>query len=315
MDIHIVGAGSLGLLFGSKLAQVGANVTIYTRTSSQAVELQDQGLSLITEMNLVTEKTSAVKIRVWDEIEDSYCIEENAWILLTMKQKDLTDAFARKLQHVLGETGRVCCFQNGVGHVQFLEQYLQPQQIYTAITTEAARRDEGAVVRHTGQGETRIGRMGGHAEASEHEIHLINWLQRAGFKAFMSKNIDMDVYRKLLINAVINPLTAIMRIKNGQLLETSERVQCMRWLYEETMFIYRAHNIPVEQNLWEQVNQVCRSTSANTSSMLKDILNGTESEIKWINGSLLRMADDLGIDAPVNRMVYTLVKAMHQSNT
>lgn len=314
MDIHIVGAGSLGLLFCSKLAQAGANVTIYTRTSAQAVELLEQGLTLHAEDHQITEKTRAMKVRVWDEMEDFYSIEENGWVLLTMKQKDVTDSFAKKLSGILGETGHVCCFQNGVGHVQLLERYLQPNQIYTAITTEAARREEGAVVSYTGQGESRIGQMGKQTEESEQEIHLINWLQLAGFKAMMSKNIDMDVYRKLLINAVINPLTAIMRVKNGQLLETSERIECMKWLYEETMLIYRANHIPVEENLWEQIIQVCRNTSANTSSMLKDIINGTDSEISWINGSILRMADHLGMDAPVNRMVYTLVKAMNKSN-
>ncbi|MFD1904841.1 ketopantoate reductase C-terminal domain-containing protein [Paenibacillus rhizoplanae] len=101
--------------------------------------------------------------------------------------------------------------------------------------------------------------------------------------------MDTIIYRKLLINAVINPLTAIWRVQNGELLASPERVHIMKELYTEAIGIFEACGITLEQGAWEAILEVCRATSGNTSSMLADVLAARETEIRWINGSIVNM--------------------------
>ena len=120
----------------------------------------------------------------------------------------------------------------------------------------------------------------------------------------------MYAIRSYYVNAVINPLTAIWRIPNGELLDTESRVVMLRQLCEEGMRIYAAHQIPIPSNMYEQIESVCRSTAGNTSSMLSDVLKGAPTEIDSINGRLVKMAQAASIPAPGHEMVWLLVRVV-----
>lgn len=98
-----------------------------------------------------------------------------------------------------------------------------------------------------------------------------------------------------MINAVINPLTAIWRVPNGGLLASPERVQIMKELYTEAVQTYDACGINYEKHVWEAILEVCRATSGNISSMLADVLASRETEIRWINGSIVNMGQQQGL--------------------
>ncbi|WP_231587001.1 ketopantoate reductase C-terminal domain-containing protein [Paenibacillus sp. E194] len=118
------------------------------------------------------------------------------------------------------------------------------------------------------------------------------------------------VYQKLLANVIINPLTAVLRIKNGQLLLQEDRLSLMKELFGEAAAVYRAAHISIdEEKDWERVVQVCRMTSSNSSSMLQDVEAGRRTEIEAITGALIRMADRYEVAVPLHRMMYRLILA------
>jgi len=119
--------------------------------------------------------------------------------------------------------------------------------------------------------------------------------------------------QKLVVNAVINPLTAIFRCKNGQLLDNPTRLTIMGLLIEEIGPIVRTllPNAPEmfsDQNLLEFVLSVARKTGANTSSMLQDIQAGRRTEIDYINGYVAAQGQALGLPYTRNSAVASLVK-------
>jgi 2-dehydropantoate 2-reductase len=122
--------------------------------------------------------------------------------------------------------------------------------------------------------------------------------------------VDTIIYRKLLINAVINPLTAIWRIPNGGLLASGERMKLMRELYDEAVAVYDACGIVHENGTWDSIIGVCRATSGNTSSMLADVLAARATEIRWINGSIVEMAERSGLAVPLHRWMCRMVEGM-----
>ncbi|WP_110934378.1 ketopantoate reductase family protein [Paenibacillus bouchesdurhonensis] len=318
MKFDMIGAGALGLLFGGKFAASGQEVRFWTRTHEQAALLVKEGIMLQE-----GEGCSPVRISdltVYSLQEGASRIEAEAhtpadWIMLATKQRHIDNELAKALEPLVGQDTKILCFQNGIGHAEFLSQVFPETPIYAVITTEGAKRIDSYQVIRSGKGLTSIGQVKSGGSRKSLSLKnavekLIDTFETAGFCALLSKDIDREIYRKLLINSVINPLTAIWRISNGELLETEERRTLLQQLCQEAAAIYSARNIPFEGDAYDVVAEVCRSTASNMSSMLKDVLQGVPTEIDYINGRLVEMAKLSGVSVPGHEMMWRLVRGL-----
>ncbi|WP_059052163.1 ketopantoate reductase family protein [Paenibacillus senegalimassiliensis] len=311
MGIDIVGAGALGLLFGSKLVLAGEKVRFWTRTKEQSLLLKKEGIRLIEadgkQQMIRGEEFEAVCLN--ELTEGTLPLIEVEWLLLTLKQKDIDESLLYKLKKIIQASTRWVCFQNGMGHMEKIRKVLPDSILLAAITTEGAKRTDGGSVTRSGHGETKIGGINDAMSTHLAEEAAVSMLQKAGVLTVIAENISKEIYWKLLINSAINPLTALWRISNGQLLATEERLSILRQLCREGEQICAAYGINLGTELYEQVVAVCQATSSNTSSMLGDVLEGNPTEIDYINGRLVEMARAKGIVAPGHEMVWRLVRA------
>ncbi|WP_458461200.1 ketopantoate reductase family protein [Paenibacillus sp.] len=313
MIIDIVGAGSLGLLYGGKLLAAGNQVRFWTRTTAQADLLSRDGVTIVERDGKIHILPDQIQAKPINELSDTWEHTPGEWLLLMVKQTSIDD-FIHEVGLLKDHVLNIVCFQNGMGHLEKLQAALPHSLICSAITTEGAKRAQYQVTR-AGTGETRLGRRNIYIEASitieeEKTFTLSRLLQQAGFDCTVSNEIDKLIYRKLLINAVINPLTALWRIPNGELIIKEERKRLMRQLYDEVLLIYTANGICLDQDMWDQLISVCRSTATNTSSMLADVLAGRGTEVGSINGHIVRMAQKLGLDAPTHEILLHLIEGM-----
>ncbi len=299
----VLGGGSLGLLLAGKLCAAGLKCVVWTRTREQAARLNEDGL-------IVEERGGESAVRLpavacaWEDAAPAAGI-----VLLAVKQPALTERLLKRLAELVPPGGTVVPFQNGVGHIEALREALPGREIVVAVTTEGALRTEANRVRHTGAGDIRLGDDG--LSRPERLIAVERMLTQAGFSVFLSKQLDKETMRKLLINAVINPITAILRIPNGGIAESPERLALAKALFRETFEVLGPHGLDGESDLWQAVLRVCEATAGNRSSMLQDVEAGRATEIDSINGAIARMAAKQGLDAPWNRAVTALVKAIH----
>ncbi|AJS57734.1 ketopantoate reductase family protein [Paenibacillus sp. IHBB 10380] len=324
MKIDIIGGGALGLLYGGKLATAGNEVRIWCRSEQQVLQLHQQGLYIRSADEMADQHLNVPSIQMdtLARFVDTWEQKPGNWVFLMTKQRDVKEACATSLaqlsQQSLRETYGVLCFQNGTGHVPLIRSILPEWHIYSVITTEAAKRIALNVVLHTGQGQTWIGESSKKNDTNltravsvqKYEQRLNQEFQKAGFASVMSNEIEKHIYRKLLINAVINPLTALWRIPNGELLASEARIELMKELFLEGTAVYDANGINWNSNLWDQIVDVCRSTSGNTSSMLKDVLEGSPTEIRWINGGIVAMAEKVGYQANTHKLIMKLIEGM-----
>ncbi|WP_186380841.1 ketopantoate reductase family protein [Paenibacillus xylanexedens] len=317
MIIDIIGAGSLGLLYGSKLQAAGHQVRYWTRTSEQASNMKKLGLQIIepNEAEVLTISGADIQAHCIKNLAETWAHSPGSWLLLMVKQTAM-DKIIHDIKSMGKEPLNIICFQNGIGHVAKLQEAMRGATIYNAITTEGAKRVGTEVIR-AGEGQTWIGqsdeaspRHGGQA-GENGLISLVHTIQQAGFDCTVSNQIDKLIYRKLIINAVINPLTAVWRISNGELLLNKERTTIMRQLYDEAISVYRASGITADADLWEQLLNVCQTTASNTSSMLADVLEGRRTEIDSINGQVVNLARQCGLTAPLHEALLHLIKGMH----
>jgi len=301
--VAVLGGGSLGLLLAGKLSGSGRECAVWTRTREQARKLNEEGLTV--EDGAEPPKRLTVSAIPWEDADPFVGI-----VMLAVKQKALTGGFLKRLAEIVPEGGTVVPFQNGVGHVEALRGALPGRTLVVAVTTEGALRLNDTHVRRTGKGDIRLGDDGQTAFERLKAVERV--LSQAGFSVFLSNHLEEDMMRKLLVNAVINPLTAILRVPNGAIAGSPERLGLAHSLFRETYGVLGAYGLEDESGLWETVLRVCEATAVNRSSMLQDVDAGKETEIESINGMIVRMAAAKGMDAPWNRAMTAIVKAIRK---
>jgi 2-dehydropantoate 2-reductase len=316
MRVRIIGAGSLGLLFGGKLAAVCPGVELVARSSRQSEALQREGVHIVKQGAVRIARPTVLDSRTEIKRDD----REIDFLILMVKQTSVTPMFAKAIRRQMTAHTYVVCFQNGIGHIDILAREIPRERIITAVTTEAALKLSDHAVEHTGEGITWIG-----TEAPQSDQHgeicrnvqkkLIHLLCEAGFNTSASNNIIHHVWQKLIVNSIINPLTAILRIRNGELLRQPESMELMKALLQEASELVLAKGIVPPGPTWEQLKDVCEKTSPNQSSMLQDIIAGRPTEIDRITGSLLQEAQLAGIAMPVHATIYRMVKTLEAVST
>ncbi|OCT17115.1 hypothetical protein A8709_24330 [Paenibacillus pectinilyticus] len=319
MRIMIIGGGSLGLLFASKMAAYCSQLTVVTRTREQAIELTRVGITR-------NERESQEHVNESSLSFCSYIDEMNVdrtlntpnprldYIFLMVKQTAITSELLQFIQNHISIATYLVSFQNGIGHEWKLSQAIGEDRLLLAVTTEGAKRNGYTAVNHTGHGITYIGEMASNEEGAEHNQHnlLVQVLEQAGFQTVLSKNMEVRVWSKLAINAVINPLTALLRMRNGELLESAWTLDLMNDLYQEVQSVAYAQGIRLPDDLWDTILGVCEATSRNHSSMLQDIEASRHTEVDYMNGSLLRLAKESDLSLPTHSMIYRMIKALEK---
>ena len=146
-------------------------------------------------------------------------------------------------------------------------------------------------------------------------VHVPESILRAGgFLVEMSPDPNALLWGKLVINAAINPLTALLRVQNGELLERPAARELLAEVAKEAASIATRQGISLPYpDPVLAVEEVARNTAANYSSMLQDVMRGTVTEIEAINGAIVRVGEHMGVPTPVNRLLWGLVKSLdHQ---
>jgi 2-dehydropantoate 2-reductase len=135
-------------------------------------------------------------------------------------------------------------------------------------------------------------------------------------KSQVTADIDGLVWGKIIVNAAINPLTAILRVPNGALVESEDLIGLMKAAALEAAAIAKAVGITLPfSDPVERVKQVAAMTATNHSSMLQDVLGQRPTEIDAINGKIVEQGQALGIPTPVNAMLTSLMRAIEKNYT
>jgi 2-dehydropantoate 2-reductase len=118
-----------------------------------------------------------------------------------------------------------------------------------------------------------------------------------------------------MINAGINPLTALLRVPNGALPELLEAWSLAVAAAAEVQAVARAMGLAVTGDPEERLLRVCRATAKNRSSMLQDVLAGRTTEIESLNAQVAARGQALGVPTPVNDLLTRLIRALDGSSS
>ena len=136
-------------------------------------------------------------------------------------------------------------------------------------------------------------------------------LRAAKFNLHIVEDAQSLIWGKLVINAAINPLTALLRVPNGQLLERPSARRMMSSLAHETAQVASAEKIDLPfKDPIAAAEDVARRTGPNHSSMFQDVLRGAPTEIDAICGAVVKAGQKHQIQTPANWACWNLVKAL-----
>lgn len=297
-DILIVGTGALATLFAARLAQAGYRITMLGTWKEGLEALRAGGVWLVD----ADGSEHQFAVRATDDPRACRGIQ-HALVLVKAWQ---TERAARQLQECFEDRagGLAVTLQNGLGNREMLARSLGGDRVALGITTT------GATL--LGPGRARAGGEGSLAIEQHPGLAAIETaLRSARFHVNVLEDAQSLVWGKLVINAAINPLTALLRVPNGTLLERPTAREMMKALACETAQVAAAKKIELPfPDPAAAAEEVAARTASNHSSMLQDVLRGAPTEIDAICGAIVKEGRPHGIDTPVNWSCWQLVKAM-----
>lgn len=304
LSIAVWGGGSLGLLWAARLARIFPETVLLVRTEEQRDWIREKGIRLTDLAG--KEERIPVHVRWIGEVGD----EAFDCLLIMVKQRHLPGV-AEALAAFSRLPALAVLWQNGLGQEEAFESLFPPGVLCGAVTTEGAYREGPGEVRHTGGGQTWIGPFASGAVRSEVAARFLAPLRDEGVRIEWESPIVRRIWEKVMVNCAINPLTALLRIRNGELLRSDEALSLMESVVEEAVSVARAEGVGLEADaVLKRVVEVCRRTAENRSSMLQDVERGQRTEIDWINGEVVRRGTRAGIETPVNRTLVRLIRLL-----
>lgn len=303
MKIVVAGPGSIGSLFAAYLSKSKEEIWLLDKDKTRAERLNQKGISIEG-----VSGTWQAKVRVSANPEE---IGRCDVLLVCVKSYD-TRELINYARPIIGEDSSVLTLQNGIGNVEIISELLRGQNVFAGITSQGANLVEPGILHHAGFGETVIGSLDGRLTSQLREIR--NLFNEVDIPTRLSRDIKGALWSKLIINVGINALTAITRLRNGQLLEFEGMRAVMRQAVTEAAKVAKRKRIKLQfDDPLAKVEAVCQATAKNISSMLGDVLRKKRTETDFINGVIVRQGESLGISVPANSILVDLVKTIESS--
>ncbi len=303
MRIAMIGAGAMGSAFGARFARAGTDVVLYDsdRTHVEAIEVSGLQVdapdgSVRLQLPATTHAEAIGKVDLAVILVDSNATKEAAIVAA----------------RVLGRGGAALTLQNGIGNVEVLRAALGPERVIAGTTYNSAARIKPGHVLHSNIGETTIGEVDGSASARVDEVARL--LREAGLPVTVSDNVMGHIWMKFVLNAAINPVSAMTGLRPGEIARLSAARELLERVLDEVLMVVATKGItlPVDDprghvldHAWERYNR---------PSMLQNIEEGRRTEIDALNGALVKEAKSLEVAVPFNEAVVLAIKSIEARN-
>ncbi len=307
MRVLVAGIGSIGSLFAGYLSKV-SEITAVDKESWHVSKIRERGY-LVVKSPEGDERKFFLK-----EVYDGWSYVRGRsfdLILITVKASDTEKVLTDIKEHGIDARCYVL-LQNGYGNEDVAKKVLGDANIVRALTNNGAHIESPGTVVHAGRGETFAGGVYGE-EKEDCARSFVDLVKKSGLPASYTEKIQEIVFRKLIVNAAINPLTAILRVKNRAVAEDRYLRSIVEDVVREVVEVARVVGIDIDySSALNNVLNVAKATGENVSSMLQDVLRGRRTEIDFINGAVVRVAEAHNLKTPVNKTLYYLIKFVEQ---
>ncbi len=302
-NVIIVGPGAMGCLHAALLGRMPhLDVALLDYRTDRAELINEQGVIIEAPAGTYTVSVPCTA--------DAQELSTADLVIIFTKAYD-TLAAAEHCGPVVGPETAVLTLQNGLGNYQVLQQHFAAEQVLAGTTASGATLLGVGQVRQAGISKIVLGSPIGNQALADSTVEL---LKSADLEVELTADVDARLWRKVLINCAINPLTALTRRRNGELLESAALRDLAGQVAEEVYRVGQAVGIDWgEFDPRREVEKVCQATATNQSSMLQDILAGRRTEVEYITGAVANAAERHGAAAPLCQCLTALVEGLTEA--
>ena len=300
MRVAVIGTGAVGGYFGAKLAKSGFDVCFLAR-GQQLSAIQSAGLQIKSILGDFEVK----EIRATDTIRDMgsadlVMVAVKAWQILQIREE---------LDQITHPESIILPLQNGVLAADELSEVIDKKHIVGGVCRIISKVESPGVINHFGATPSIV--MGELSNNSNNRLHQIKQIfDRAGIDSKISDSIELDIWKKFGF-ICIGGLMAVSRFNLGHLRQSEETRELMMELVTEIHHLAGKLNIDMGSEFVSRTLNFIDSLPADTTfSMARDIWEGKPSELEYLNGAVVKLSNRHGIETPLNRILYQLLKAI-----
>lgn len=312
--IHVLGFGSIGRLVAHTIRSRGIPTTILLRGDAGARYAENWSLTVKSHFDEVEKVGSSSGYHfASSSIEDSLPPRPMKTLIVCTKAFQTSRAL-QKIVGRLDDTSNVLLLNNGIGVKEEIFELLKTKSncqvtIFEGILSHGVYPIDEGTICHAGKGSFFLSTGSSCRKASLELGVLCDALSSLECVTLDYPTFKHRQLEKLLVNAAINPITAIVQCNNGVVSQFPLAIDAI--LSESVGILSKAYpDISIDKHsVRETVNEVIVKTSKNTSSMLQDILAGRPTEIDYINGALCKLAASVGLDASINQILVDRVRS------
>ncbi len=314
MKVVIIGAGSMGSLFGARLASKGEEVWLVDIWEEHIDSINQNGLTLKDRTSGKEEVISTYPRAVLDA-KDIGNKEDIDLVIIFVKSYD-TEAAVKKAKDIIGKKTQILTLQNGVGNGEILEKYVLPEKIIIGTTEQGGLIESPGVVVHMADRPTNIGfydTSPDNAPIEEIKESFVN----AGLETNIIEDVMSLVWSKLIVNVGFNAPTAITRLRNKDFLKIPESNEVIRMCINEAIQVCEAKGVNLAFDTDDIPGYIIHLGSTiyyhHRLSMCQDVVNKRRTEVEFINGAVVREGKRLNIPTPANVVITNLIKIIENN--
>lgn len=315
IKIGVIGAGSIGSLFGGYLASIKPEIytiEVFLFGRKRHVNaINENGLKIEKDKQTLTVKN----VKAFKQPENLSIIFD--YLFITTKTYDLKSVLIEYRSHI-DNCIYVVILQNGIGNELLVRGFCPEEKIIRAVTINGVFLDKPGHLIYSGAGLTKIGfpfKNNEKTKQQDLDLHLLkDLLDIAGLDTIIVDDIIKECWEKAFINIGINAFGALTRLKNGKLLEINGLKDLMAEAIKEALVVAKQKGIQLsEKDFISLTFKIAKKTAENKNSMLQDIMKGKNTEIDFLNGIIVEFAKELGISVPINELLTNLIKGLELS--
>lgn len=305
MRFVIFGAGAMGSLFAAHIARTGAETWVCDKWREHIHAIRSQALVVKRDG-----AESAIPVRATTDPAEPGTADV---LMLFVKYNQTREALAAA-RPLVGPRTVLLTLQNGLGNVELIgEAFPENRIIYGFTTLTSELLGPGRIeASYAGQGETYVWAQDGTRDAGLESLRAL--FEKGGINAIIAPDIELMIWKKLVVNCCLNTLCAITGLSVGELSDRAESWPLLESVADEIVAVAGRKGIGLERGQAHAfLRTVAHEARSHFPSMLIDVKNRRQTEIECLNGAILREAARLGIAVPLNRTLYSLVRIIESS--
>lgn len=280
-SIAVFGSGAVGCYIGRFFVEAGFNVDFISR-GKRFDYLKDNGLSVF----VGDKKECQLSINVKDKLSKKYDI-----ILLCVKSFDTINV-ASLLKDSLTDTGFVVSIQNGVDNSYNLRSILGVDKVVPTVVYLTAQIRKDGALSYVSRGRMFYGYYDESGKSISETFGEVLSLTKINYK--FHNNIKEVQWKKLSLNAMMNPLSALFNMNFGKMLSNKEVMELSYNLFKEAQKAAETEGVIIDDNEYDEIIKKCGIDKSFKTSMLQDVESGKKIEVDAILGAIIKRYEKIG---------------------